>query len=144
MDEAYFLRHFLEVIRYRCSKSIKSCPVHFPDLDVGSGIRKPIEIVAHMSFVLRCAQSVFEDIELNKDMMTWEEEVTQFYNELDKLENYVAQGLPNRERIVEKLLQGPLSDVMTHVGQLAMLRRLGGDPIPDESFFDANISVRKD
>lgn len=61
MDEAYFLSHYLETIRYRYSKSIKNCPVHFPDLDVGLGIRKPIEIEAHMSFVIRCAQSVFED-----------------------------------------------------------------------------------
>jgi hypothetical protein len=107
MDEAYFLRHFLEVIRYRCSKSIKNCPIHFPHLDVGSGIRKPIEIVAHMSFVIRCAQSVFENIELNKDMMTWEEEVTQFYNELNKLENYIAHDYP----IGKELLRSYFKDL---------------------------------
>jgi hypothetical protein len=144
MDEVYFLRHYLETIKYRFLKSINNCPDHFPDLDIGSGVRKPIEILAHMSFVIRCAQSVFDDIELDKGLMTWEEEVTQFNKELKKLEKYVTDGLPNRERIVEKLLQGPLSDVMTHVGQLSMLRRLAGDHLPAENFFEANIRIDED
>jgi hypothetical protein len=40
---------------------------------------------------------------------------------------------------VERLLQGPFSDAMTHAGQLAMLRRLAGDPVPPENFIMANI-----
>ncbi|TMQ59291.1 MAG: hypothetical protein E6K76_05455 [Candidatus Eisenbacteria bacterium] len=40
---------------------------------------------------------------------------------------------------MERLLQGPLSDAMTHVGQLAMLRRLAGAPVPPENFIVADI-----
>jgi hypothetical protein len=40
---------------------------------------------------------------------------------------------------LERLLQGPLSDAMTHVGQLAMLRRIAGAPIHAENFFKADI-----
>ena len=39
----------------------------------------------------------------------------------------------------ERLLQGPLSDAMTHAGQLAMLRRLVGSPVPPENFIVAEI-----
>ena len=39
----------------------------------------------------------------------------------------------------ERLLQGPFSDAMTHAGQLAMLRRLAGYPIPPENFVFADI-----
>ena len=40
----------------------------------------------------------------------------------------------------EQLLQGPLADAMTHVGQLAMLRRLAGDPVPSENFIHAQVT----
>lgn len=39
-----------------------------------------------------------------------------------------------------QFFQGPLSDAMTHAGQLAMLRRLVGSPVPSENFIFAEIS----
>jgi hypothetical protein len=39
----------------------------------------------------------------------------------------------------ERLLQGPFSDAMTHAGQLALLRRLAGAPVPPENFIVAEI-----
>jgi hypothetical protein len=44
-----------------------------------------------------------------------------------------------KERTEEQLLQGPLADAMTHIGQLAILRRLASSPIPKESFDEAVI-----
>jgi hypothetical protein len=41
----------------------------------------------------------------------------------------------------EQFLQGPLADAMTHVGQLAFLRRLYGSPIPSENFIFASIDA---
>ena len=40
-----------------------------------------------------------------------------------------------------QFLQGPLSDAMTHAGQLAILRRLAGSPVPSENFIHAHGSV---
>jgi hypothetical protein len=40
----------------------------------------------------------------------------------------------------EILLQGPFADAMTHAGQLAMLRRMAGSPVPPENFIFATIS----
>jgi len=37
-----------------------------------------------------------------------------------------------------RVMQGPLSDVLAHVGQLAMLRRVGA-PLPGQNFFSANL-----
>jgi hypothetical protein len=34
---------------------------------------------------------------------------------------------------------GPFSDAMTHAGQLALLRRLAGAPVPPENFIVAEI-----
>jgi len=42
---------------------------------------------------------------------------------------------------LERLLQGPIADALTHVGQLAMLRHLHGSPIRGENYFKADIAV---
>ena len=39
----------------------------------------------------------------------------------------------------ELLFQGPVADALTHVGQLAMLRRMAGAPVRGENYFRAAI-----
>ncbi len=56
----------------------------------------------------------------------------------------LAQHLRNGDELLEgmteeRLLQGPFSDAMTHAGQLALLRRLAGAPVPPENFIVAEI-----
>jgi hypothetical protein len=134
------LRHFLATLNYRFTKAIKNAPKNYPTFSIGSGVRSPIEILSHMSFVLCCAQAVFKDFEPEvEEIGTWEEELNRFYRTLVELEQLVSEGLPEREMIAEKLLQGPFSDVKTHIGQLSIIRRLVGDPITKENFFNANI-----
>ncbi len=72
-------------------------------------------------------------------MDTWEAEIARFYEEIDKLDRCLLSGPPEREHAVETLIQGPLSDALTHVGQLSMLRRISGDPLPPENFAKADI-----
>jgi hypothetical protein len=38
-----------------------------------------------------------------------------------------------------KLFQGPIADALTHVGQIAMLRRISGSPIRGENYLLADI-----
>ncbi len=45
------------------------------------------------------------------------------------------------EQPIEKLIQGPLADALTHVGQLAMLRGMAGSPIRPESYARAEIVI---
>jgi hypothetical protein len=40
-----------------------------------------------------------------------------------------------------QLLHGPLADTMTHVGQLAFVRRMCGSPVASENFIFAAISA---
>lgn len=40
---------------------------------------------------------------------------------------------------VEQLFQGPIADALTHVGQLAILRRMAGTPVRGENYFRADI-----
>jgi len=37
------------------------------------------------------------------------------------------------------LFQGPIADALTHIGQIAILRRLAGHPVKGENYFKADI-----
>jgi hypothetical protein len=41
----------------------------------------------------------------------------------------------------KRLLQGPFSDILTHIGQVSMLQRLNGKPIDGEDFSAASIKT---
>ena len=47
------------------------------------------------------------------------------------------------EMTAEKFLQGPFADAMTHAGQIAILRRLAGCPVPPENFIYAAIDSQR-
>jgi hypothetical protein len=143
LNEIYFFRHYLSTLKYRCSKAILDAPSNYPNYELGNGVRTPIEILAHMSYVIRYAQFVFDDqVQLKKESGNWMEEVHTFFNELHILDNLIkSKGISNKDKIIEKLIQGPLSDAMTHVGQLTMIRRMAGDAIPGENYFIADVKV---
>jgi hypothetical protein len=68
------------------------------------------------------------------------EAVAHFHETLADVATHVASNA-FREITPEQLLQGPFSDAMTHAGQLALLRRLAGSPVPSENFIFARITV---
>ena len=129
------LRHFLATLAYRERKAIVGAPAGFAGFDVGHGVRTPVEIVSHMSGVLTHAYSFFGPGETRKPQIgSWEQEVERFFQILSALDRSLELHMEVKGRNQEQLLQGPLADTMTHVGQLAMLRRMASSPIPKESF----------
>lgn len=68
----------------------------------------------------------------------WNMEVGRFFAGLAALDRELAAVGPCSGSI-EKLIQGPLADALTHVGQLAMLRGMAGHPIRPESYARADI-----
>lgn len=71
---------------------------------------------------------------------TWGDDIRRFHAALVAFDDYLASGQPLHAP-VERLLQGPIADALTHVGQLAMMRRLAGAPIKSENYFVAEISA---
>jgi hypothetical protein len=70
----------------------------------------------------------------------WAEEQRRFFQSLQTLDAFLASDAPLRAP-AERLFQGPIADALTHVGQLAMLRRLSGSPARGENFFVAEINA---
>jgi hypothetical protein len=136
------LRHFLATLAYRCRKIVLGAPKDFGNFDAGHGVRKPTEIFSHMSGVLIHAHSFLAPLEnIRMPLGTWEEEVGRFFRILFELDKSLESGRQWNGRTEEQILQGPLADAMTHIGQLAMLRRMASSPIPKESFDEADLRL---
>lgn len=136
------LRHFLATLAYRARKSIVGAPKDFANFDAGNGVRKPIEILSHMSGLLTYANSFYVIGETPTFLIgEWREEVDRLFKKLSDLDRSLELRTELKERDEERLLQGPLSDAMTHIGQLAMLRRLASSPLTKESYDEAPIWI---
>jgi hypothetical protein len=133
------LRHYLASIAYHATKALRDAPENYPELDIGKEVRTPRRLLHHITGVLTYAHSFYENYETTRlPLKNWGEEVSLFYETLAKLNKSIQEGKP-RGVTEEQLLQGPLSDSMAHVGQLLMLRRLAGSPVPSENFIYADI-----
>jgi len=138
-EKRKMLRHFLASIAYRATKAIKNAPETYPNLHIGKGVRTPLRILHHITGVLTYAHSFFEHYDTTYcEIRSWNAEVDAFYNILSKLDKSFQEKNPNQVT-EEQLLHGPLSDSMTHVGQLLMLRRVADSPVPSENFIFADI-----
>ncbi len=136
-----FLRHLLATIAYRFQTSIKHANESFVSLQVDQGVRPPVELLHHMVMVLEYGKTMLTKQEMVKDdLSNWVEQVALFHIKLTELDNLLQETEPD-ETIALKLVQGPLTDVLTHIGQLAMLSRMDGSPIEGESFIAADIKI---
>jgi hypothetical protein len=70
----------------------------------------------------------------------WKQEVARFHLCLEQLDPFLAADEPLRADWAQ-LLQGPLADAMTHVGPLALLRRMTGAATVGENFYRADIQT---
>jgi hypothetical protein len=135
------LRHCLATIAYRGGKVIRDAPEAYINFQAGPNGRTPLQIVAHIGDLLDWALSMVKGQPAWRDAppTTWAQEASDFFDALKRLDDYLASAEPLNAS-PEKLFQGPLSDALTHVGQLAMLRRMSGVPIRGENYYKAEIA----
>jgi hypothetical protein len=134
------LRHALATLAYRGRKAVRDAPSGFADRRAGPSLRTPVEILAHVGDLLDWAVGLAEGRHVWHETTprTWEKEIDRFHEGLTTLDERLAApeplGFP-----AERLLQGPLADALTHVGQITLLRRLAGSPVRGENYFKADI-----
>jgi hypothetical protein len=140
-DKRALLCHFLAALAYRTLKALRSAPDTFASFRAIDGLRTPAELVRHMTSVLGYARTFFIGGRYWPDAVpSLKEEVDRFHEMLRDLGRHIEGGTPLQDGMTpERLLQGPFADAMTHAGQIAMLRRLAGAPVPPENFIVADI-----
>jgi hypothetical protein len=134
------LQHFLAALAYRTQKALRGAPEQFADYRAGTHVRTPHELVWHMTGVIGYARTMLHGGRFTPPRLpTFAEEVLRFHDTLAALRDDFANPSLSTQLSDEQFLQGPLSDAMTHAGQLAMLRRLAGAPVASENFMFAEI-----
>jgi hypothetical protein len=135
-----FLRHAVATLAYRGGKVLRGAPENFDTVRIGETSRTPSQILAHICDLLDWALSLVQGQHKWQDSSprSWERDVGRFFEGLRSLDEHLASDTPLGFS-VERLFQGPIADALTHVGQLAMLRRLGGSPVRGENYFKADI-----
>jgi hypothetical protein len=140
-DKRHMLRHFLAALAYRTQKALRGAPDSFADFQAGNNVRTPAELIRHMTSVLGYARTFFIGGSYwPEPLPTFEDEITRFHEMLGAIRELLENDAPLEGLTEEQLLQGQFSDAMTHAGQLAMLRRLHGEPVRSENFIHAAIS----
>lgn len=136
------LRHALAALAYRGGKAIRNLPEDVAALHVAEGVRPPGQLLAHIGDLMDWGLSIATGDRTWRDSkpMAWEKEVERFFASIKKFDDYLASAEP-LHTTPEKLLQGPVADALTHVGQIAMLRRMGGEAMKSESYYDADIAA---
>ncbi len=143
MDEQRkLLRHFLAALAYRTQKALRDAPPAFANFRAADRVRTPLELIRHMDSVLGYARTFFVGGSYRPpENVSFAEAVAHFHEVVEDLARHLAAGTEMHGITAARMLQGPFSDAMTHAGQLAMLRRLAGDPVPPENFIYADISA---
>lgn len=136
------LRHTLATLAYRGGKAVRGATDSFASFNASETTRTPAQILAHIGDLLNWALSIAEGNESwhNSEPLPWDEEVKRFAAAIARLDEYLASD-SELNATCERLFQGPIADALTHVGQIAMLRRVAGDPMRGENYSQAKIEA---
>ena len=136
------LRHTLATVAYRGAKALRGAPESFAAFEVGQNPRTAAQILAHMGDLFDWALSTARGEQTWKDSrpQAWDAEVQRFFAALKEFDDFLASSEALRAP-AQSLFQGPIADALTHVGQIAMMRRLAGCPIKGENYFKAEIAA---
>ena len=128
--ERQLLRHALATIAYRGAKPLRDAPANFGTLEI------PNNDLFDWALSISKGQTAWND----STPQDWSSEVARFFHGIKSLDDFLASGETLHESPT-KLLQGPIADALSHIGQLALLRRLSGHPIKGENYYKAHITA---
>jgi hypothetical protein len=134
------LRHTVATLAYRGGKALRGVPPEFSSFLVAEGTRTPGQILAHVGDLLDWANWLArgEHRWVVTPPSTWPADVQRFHDGLQRLDDYLASDSP-LPRGAEELFQAPIADALTHIGQIALIRRLAGCPVRGENYARAEI-----
>jgi hypothetical protein len=136
------LRHTVATVAYRGGKAVSNVPANFESFRVNDTTRTPGQILAHIGDLFDWALSIARGKQKwqNSEPKPWSAEVERFFAAVKDFDDYLASD-SELACDPEKLFQGPIADALTHVGQIAMLRRMAGGPMKGENYFVAEIEL---
>ena len=141
MDEKRaLLRHMVATVAYRGGKAVRNAPPEFASFSGDGSARTAVKILAHIGDLYDWALTQAKGAEAWNDStpLEWDREVERFFAAVQRFDDYLASDVP-LAATPEKIFQGAIADSLTHVGQIAILRRLGGARMKSENYSRADI-----
>jgi hypothetical protein len=137
---AELLRHAVATLAYRAEKVLREAPPGFAGTRLSPATRTPLEILSHLGDLTEWAARMARGEQRWQAVPAtdWAEAAERFFRGLAELDAALA-GAPAGSLASERILQGPIADALTHVGQLALIRGCCGDPVRPESYARADI-----
>ena len=139
-DKRALLRHMVATVAYRGGKAVRGAPASFATFSGDGTDRTAVKILAHLGDLYDWALTQAKGAEAWNDStpLAWDREVDRFFAALQRFDDYLASDAA-LAATPERLFQGAIADSLTHIGQLAILRRLGGARMKSENYSRADI-----
>jgi hypothetical protein len=136
------LRHLVATIAYRATVAVRGFPAEASQTAPTEGARTPLELLAHVADLMQWSALLVraEGRPRRATDASWAAAEARLYVGLADLDAALVAGIaPDAD--VDALLQGPLADALTHVGQLLLLRRLAGAPAEGQRYMRSSITA---
>jgi hypothetical protein len=139
-DKRALLRHTVATVAYRGGKAVRGAPESFAAYSPDGTPRTPLKILTHIGDLFDWALSQAKGAEAWNEStpLEWDREIERFFATLHRFDEFLASDTPLATP-PERIFQGAVADALTHIGQLAMLRRLSGAKIRAENYSRAEI-----
>lgn len=136
------LRHVLVTLADRFDHAVDDAPTGFAAFDAGGGVRTPLALVRHLRRLMRFAAAQWTGAEVvEAEPLDWCHELDGWTTDLRVFDALLrAQPQPSGAVGAHQVLQGPLVDAATHVGQLVMLRRMAGAPVARRVYWQVEMA----
>lgn len=141
LERYELLNHALKAIKFRFEKATVGSLDNFGEFRVSDHTRSPSEIVNHMFDLVNKTISIVTGGNMNTETpenMKFDEECHRFLIGLEKLMT-VLQHSHIELTVCKRLLQGPILDITTHIGQLALLNGLNANKIGKENYYAIDL-----
>lgn len=136
-----FLIHVLKTIEYRFKIATAQNNPDFGDFKITTHTRSPKQIVNHMFELIDKTKRKIQIGDFKSpspELLDFEGESKRFISGIHQLIRVLEEHSLDPEES-KRLLQGPILDASTHVGQISMLNGIHGKPTPYESYYVAPI-----
>ncbi|MGE0812413.1 MAG: hypothetical protein AB7O28_01635 [Vicinamibacterales bacterium] len=141
--ERALLRHMIATLAYRGGKVLRDAPAGFAAFAPAGVLNPPVAVLAHVADLIEWTcrwcdgdEEAFRPTEPG----AWDTEVARFFAALSALDARVAAPAAIAAPL-DRLFQAPIADAFTHVGQIALLRRMAGAPVLGEAYRKADIAA---
>ena len=137
----HMLRHSLATVAYRGSKAMRGATKDFAGFRAPNSCRTPAELLAHLGdlFDWSLTQAQGEPKWQESPVLPWDQGKARFFASLKAFDDFLASDAP-LQFSAEKIFQGPIADALTHIGQIAILRRIARIPTRGENLVVAEIT----